>query len=233
MVVQNNAIQSTQNYCDRGGANQSNVNVSLENGTCTITGTSGDDNIALNWAGRDQVQIVVNGQVVSTVPYSQIQNLRISGGDGDDKITVSPGMTMNVKINGGAGDDQINVTNNGQTKIDGGEGNDNLHVSGNGNATIYGGAGNDTIYGGNGNDTIFGGAGDDTIYGGNGNDTIYGQAGNDKIDGGAGHDYANGGPGADRITHAHRHKKPYSVKPASSELAAYWSSHANCKTYKV
>lgn len=250
MVVQNNGIQSTQNSCDRGDTNRSNVNVSLENGTCTVTGTSGNDNIAVNWAGRQQVQIVVNGQVMSTVPYSQIQNLQVNGGAGNDTITVSPGMTMNVTVNGGVGDDQINVTNNGQTNITGGDGNDHLNMHGNGTASINGGDGDDTIHGGNGNDTIFGGDGNDqisggygndTIFGGNGNDVIsgdagndgiYGQAGNDSIDGGAGYDYANGGAGADKISHAHRRKKPHFTKPEAHDYA-HWNGHANCKTYKA
>ncbi|MBI2338867.1 MAG: hypothetical protein HY541_05930 [Deltaproteobacteria bacterium] len=120
----------------------------LKNGTLKIRGGDGNDKIELNrMLGRTpaMVEIKVNGEVMATVPYSQLRNVKIYGGNGDDNIKIDPSLSLDTTIHGGKGDDTIQ----------GGSGSDK----------IFGGAGDDVIEGTKGNTNwIDGGSGADTIY---------------------------------------------------------------------
>ncbi|MGN6625999.1 MAG: calcium-binding protein [Tepidisphaeraceae bacterium] len=130
-----------------------------------ISGTSGDDSIALTIAGN-AVQVDFNG---STSYYTAVNSITISAGGGNDTVTIDPSITLGTAIGGNSGNDTI--------------------TGGSGPDQINGNDGNDTIYGGSGDDVINGNAGNDTIYGQNGNDTLFGGIGNDGVDGAWGVNY--------------------------------------------
>jgi hypothetical protein len=136
--------------------------------------------------------------------------LSITGGNGEDDITVTRDAAGQILINGGAisvQGDQPTLTNTTEIDVFGGNGNDRISLDnvappagqalptahlfgGNGNDTLIGGAGNDILDGGNGDDTVIGGKGSDTAFLGNGNDTFIWNPGdgNDVVDGGNGFD---------------------------------------------
>lgn len=116
----------------------------LTNGTLTVVGGGGNDDITVS---RNGGTIFAIGRSFNA---AAVNRLVISGGGGDDRITDLTG--LGAIIYGGTGNDTIN----------GGTGND----------TIYGGAGNDTIYGRAGNDALVGGGGTDQLDGGAGNNSL-------------------------------------------------------------
>ena len=111
-------------------------------------------------------------------------------------VTVSSNSGQKVKVTGGTGDDTITVNGYGEGTLKGGAGSDTLY-GGNGNDYLYGGEDNDTLYGGNGVDYLYGNAGDDAIYSGGGPDVIFAGSGKDKIYVGAGDNVLFGGTGLD------------------------------------
>jgi len=156
-------------------------------GTWSIDGDSDpahlNDTILVdrNPSNAAELRAVVNGVVIGARPEAEVGAIRISGGRGDDTISVSiPGNTrITTLLFGNSGNDTIN----------GGDGTD----------TIYGGGGNDTINGGSGGDTLHGGRGGDSLVGGRGHDALWGEAGADTLRGGAGRDSLDGGAGQDRL----------------------------------
>ena len=150
------------------------LSVSTAYGVWNITG-DGDpahpnDTILVdrNPTNAAQLRATVNGVVVGTRLEATVRAIRISGGRGDDSITVAiPGNTrITTQIYGNAGNDTI--------------------VGSDGRDSVFGGPGNDTVNGGLGNDTLRGGTDDDSLVGGLGNDTLYGEAGSDTLRGGTG-----------------------------------------------
>ena len=133
-------------------------------------------------SGRDITIKFLNTE--HTVTYTGIDRIVMSGGKGNDSITIGAGVTTAVTFDGGEGDD---------TFI-GGSGND-IIIGGTGNDEIRGGAGNNTLDGGEGADLIVGGSGADTIIGGDGDDTFDGGGGTDtyKFGNGWGNDVINDG----------------------------------------
>src|SRR5262245_17279122 len=156
------------------------LSVDLSNGILTIVGTKAADTIQLDASGTD-VSVNVNGQV-QLFNAADVQQFHISGGGGNDTITISDSLMIDAWVSGGKGDDDIH----------GGGGNDVLNGD-QGNDVEDGDAGNDEIHGGVGNDSMQGGEGDDELDGENGNDQLDGDEGNDHLDGGAGNDQCNGG----------------------------------------
>ncbi len=180
---------------------------------------------SLNYSGND----TIFGGAGKDIIYAWGGgNKTIDGGLGDDVISVisnDPGVYRD-QISGGEGNDKITVSaSNNIILVDAGTGNDFMDVSGD-NGTFAGGAGNDDIYafggkvlGGTGNDLIFmdtfdasakpgvvdGGAGDDVIctsffdFPSTGKSIVYGGAGNDKIFSGTGDDIIYDGDGDDVI----------------------------------
>ena len=86
----------------------------------------------------------------------------VSGGGGNDTLTVAGGVTEGVELNGGAGNDTI-TGGGGPDMLNGGEGMDSL-TGGAGNDTLDGGAGMDTLVGGDGTDTFIWGDGDTVTF---------------------------------------------------------------------
>jgi Ca2+-binding RTX toxin-like protein len=158
----------------------------LSNGYFNISGTSGNDVISLAASGNDLLA-TVNG-TSETIPFSSFNGatIEVSGGAGDDIITIGAGMP-GVSVLGGLGNDTI-IGGPGNDSLGGGQGNDlilgeggdDLLRGGMGDSTLRGGTGNDTLFAGQGNNILTGGQGDDTINALNGfADTLYGGAGND------------------------------------------------------
>ena len=138
--------------------------------------------------------------------------LSVTGGNGDDAITVNRDAAGQILINGGAisvQGDQPTLTNTKEIDVFGGNGNDTISLDNVAppagqalpTAHLFGGNGNDTLIGGAGNDILDGGAGDDTVVGGKGTDTAFLGAGNDRFiwNPGDGNDVVEGGRGFDTL----------------------------------
>lgn len=153
--------------------------------------------------------------IVATGSGTEVLQLHVSGGAGDDHIVYNPLQNL---IDGGAGTDTLVLRQTAKVMLDRQaasqvEGNTYVQnfenvdasaapagvtlVGSNKTNTLMGSAFADRIDAGGGNDTVKGGAGNDIIDGGEGRDRIYGEAGNDTlvynandylIDGGAGTD---------------------------------------------
>ncbi|HVY05516.1 MAG TPA: calcium-binding protein [Burkholderiales bacterium] len=130
----------------------------------TINATAAADAINVALSGTS---VVVSGLAAKTTIDNSdaIDQLVVSGGNGNDVITAGNGLATKIQLT-----------------IDGGAGNDTI-TGGDGADLLLGGDGNDTIIGGRGNDTAQLGAGDDTFTWnpGDGSDVVEGNAGNDTL----------------------------------------------------
>lgn len=138
--------------------------------------------------------------------YTGVNRITGDGGAGDDKLVISPELSIPVVLSGGGGDDLI-ISAGGDDILNGNDGNDDLR-GGLGDDVLNGGAdadmllgedGNDQLDGGDGNDDLTGGDGDDILRAGEGNDKASGSGGNDVIFGGLGSDRIYGGAGNDEL----------------------------------
>ncbi len=185
-------------------------------GNITLAGTGGDDNYnvsahyedtfmnsALSFVGLGEFRTsdgvtVTDGEGDSrNYLGADADRLRISGGDGDDRIHIDDNVNNNINLFGGNGNDSL-IGGGGQNIIDGGDGRDYID-GGRGNDMIDGGLGNDALYGGYGDDAMSGGDGRDFVEGGRGNDSVDGGLGNDIVSGGRGDDMVRGGLGDDTL----------------------------------
>lgn len=168
------------------GADEAAGPVQLVDGELIITGTDGDDTVAVT-ATNGVITVTYSGLPPQTFNESDVDSINVSLGDGDDSIRVDF-TDVPANISGGAGDDFLDGSR-GDDVFDGGPGND----------TLEGFSGNDTLIGGEGDDLILGSTGDDLLLGGSGNDTLFGQSGADVIQGGDGNDGISGGSGGDLL----------------------------------
>ena len=138
--------------------------VAFNGAQLVVTGDNGRDNtISVEFVNGDALKTTVNG---SEWWYyaSRADSIKITGGDRNDRITVSDKLNKPALIDGKAGND-----------------------------TLTGGGGNDQIHGGGGDDQLFGRGGNDHLWGEDGRDTLDGGGGNDTLDGGSGDDtFLNG-----------------------------------------
>ena len=136
-------------------------------------------------------------------------NITLSGGDGDDTLTGSAGVTtlqesldQNLTLTNSqlVGNDIDSLVNIDRAKLVGSAA-DNLFDASDftGPVTLRGSAGNDTMIGGAEDDLIFGGTGDDLIEAGAGNDDVQAGSGHDTIDGGDGDDSIRAAAGNDSV----------------------------------
>jgi Ca2+-binding RTX toxin-like protein len=172
---------------------------------CTITGTSGDDNLK-GTAGPDVIcagdgKDAVIGLGGADVLYGEGGNDFMAGGTGNDAL------------DGGGGIDTATFGDSGVTgpvSADLAAGSASNTVLGQdtllkvaGVATIEnltGGPGNDVLTGDGVRNVLVGEGGNDQIAAGNGDDLVRGVGGDDTLDGGAGDDRVQPGLGNDTLT---------------------------------
>ena len=161
-------------------------------GILSVTGTESKDAIVFSLNATDSKTLNVQiGKETSSFDLGTIESVRISAGEGADRILVNEkngAIFLAFKVDAGAGNDTI-VTGSGNDVIVAGEGTDK----------VTGGAGDDQIDGGNGNDKLVGGQDNDLILAGAGKDKLSGGTGNDNLDGGGGKDALTSGTGNDEI----------------------------------
>ena len=133
--------------------------------TFTVTvdpvGLSGADLVAVGTAAADNITFISgspisvyrNGVFFGTFVLPPGGHVIVWGGSGDDRITMSGGVSL--EAHGGPGNDAIT----------GGSGDDVLYGD-EGSDTLTGGAGNDVLVGGGGQDRLVGSAGMDVLIGG-------------------------------------------------------------------
>jgi Ca2+-binding RTX toxin-like protein len=178
--------------------------VTVSSGTATVTGTDGDDNIAVSYVIQSQtvmLQFTLNDSQDTADP-AVVNKIVINSGAGNDTISVLPSATdsqpvIPASVDAGIGNDVI-TTSNANDTIDAGAGDDTV-FAGLGDDSVFGGDGNDKILGNDGHDTLSGGANKDTILGGLGNDRLNGNGGNDRLEGSGGLDTMLGQSGDDRF----------------------------------
>lgn len=161
--------------------------ISLDGGTLTIDGSSGDDTVYVKIAGGEvQASYRTDGSDFRTeyFPQAEVTDFRFNGGDGDDHIVNRTTLTL------------VAYGNNGNDRLIGGRGNDELH-GGPGNDVLNGFIGDDSLHGDHGDDILSGWHGNDKLYGWYGNDAMLGGTGDDYISGYHGNDWADGGDGDD------------------------------------
>ena len=196
-------------------------------GKGSILSRAGDDEadvIEIVQSTEDEAVLVfINGEHKGGKEMRLLEEVRVSGGGGDDTIKVDPNLDprIKVKITGDEGRDIIHGEP-GDDCIWGGPGKDRIFGHG-GDDQLFGEGGTDRIKGGDGQDFISGGkkldylrgeggkglndtvdpnrpyGRNDHIQGGRGRDRIWGHAGNDLIFGGEGADTIRGGMWGDRI----------------------------------
>jgi Ca2+-binding RTX toxin-like protein len=135
------------------GAVEAQVVQATPTGPVYVYGTDGPDELHLYSAGtQGKVSVDSTPGIEFDVALGTASLVKMSGGTGDDDISVDANVSTDVTIEGDGGDD-----------------------------TLRGGSGNDTISGGNDDDMLIGGAGDDQLNGGDGRDQIGGGEGNDTV----------------------------------------------------
>jgi Ca2+-binding RTX toxin-like protein len=188
-----------------GGSSTATVNLTINEITPPINGTSGADNLT----GTGKMDIISGLQGNDTL-QGLGDNDTLDGADGNDSLDGGAGSDSLI---GGKGNDTYIVDNLNDTITEGlnagtdlvnssvnwvlGDNVENLTLTGieaiNGtgnslNNILIGNTGSNTLNGVEGNDSLIGGAGNDILLGGAGNDTLDGGLGADSLDGGAGND---------------------------------------------
>ena len=199
--------------------NSSDLTLSVADTTrWKLDGTSAED-IAADYANYDYQRLAAGDKINY---FKNIENFRISGGDGDDTLIGGAGDDW---IYGGDGDDWL-AGKGGNDIIDGGADTDRgVFDYGSATADLTLDTTDATRWKQNAEGTWSSGtgagyeyqrlvAGDETDYfknietfflvGGAGNDTLTGGAGDDILDGGAGDDILDGGAGTDIATFDYR-----------------------------
>ena len=146
-------------------------------GSLWILGSASNDTIVVSESGGN-IDVTINGTAQTPVAASSVTGIDIDAGEGNDMVTIDPGVPSSV-VRGGAGDDTL--------------------VGGSGNDTLIGGTGADSLKAGSGNDLLKGSKSADTLKATTGNDTLKGNKGHDSLIGGNGNDSLSGGPGIDTI----------------------------------
>jgi Ca2+-binding RTX toxin-like protein len=172
--------------------------VTLVNGTLTVTGTPGNDNVYISLSIGNTVRVAdQNVQIGNLIPKASVKKIVVNCGTGNDYANVGLGSEkIAVLLDGGAGNDGLTAGTGAANTIIGGAG-DDIVTGGYGNDKLDAGDGNDQLSGTNGNDSLLGGAGIDLLSGG---------GGNDLLDGGLGGDRLRGNEGSDTVTYASRTK---------------------------
>jgi Ca2+-binding RTX toxin-like protein len=163
-------------------------------GTLIFKGTPVADHVGITLRNRDGKLIVRADDYVKSFAPSRVKRIAVFGNDGDDVLTIGPGVRGGY-LEGDNGDDTLTGGDNADILF-GGPGAD-LISGGLARDKIFGDDGNDVLNGNGGNDYILGGAGNDDLFGNGNDDTLSGAGGNDRLYGGGGADVLLGGDGSD------------------------------------
>jgi Ca2+-binding RTX toxin-like protein len=167
-----------------------------------VVGTAGDDVIEVVPRDADprNYRVILNGVAVedgTLAPTTSRSGVGVSGGGGNDLITMHPSLDGRAFLSGGDGNDTI-FGGRHYDVISGNAGDDLIFGKG-AHDSLVGGAGNDTLKGGDGGDLLIG---DTTPFDDPaepGADLLFGEAGNDSLSGSGGNDLNNGGAGDDHL----------------------------------
>jgi CSLREA domain-containing protein len=192
----------------------SEFGLDVDEGTCDVTGTSGDDSLTGLGASDDVICGLEGDDEIEPDGGDDV----IVGGDGTDDADYSAGVdpleadlaaglaTLGTQfdllsgIENVTGTDLDDVIDGDAEKnvLEGGDGKDTVEA-GEGKDTVKGNDGKDTLKGQDDKDEVKGGDGGDDLFGGSGDkDDLDGNAGKDSLDGGGGdNDDCNGGPDND------------------------------------
>jgi Ca2+-binding RTX toxin-like protein len=191
-----------------GGSSTATVNLTINEITPPINGTSGADNLTGTVNG-DSISGLLGNDTLQGLGDSDT----LDGGDGNDSLD---GGTGDDSLIGGKGNDTYIVDSIGDTITEGlnagtdlvkssvswvlGANVENLTLTGTDAINGTGNNLNNILTGNTGANILSGEVGNDTLLGGAGNDTLLGGAGNDILDGGLGADSLIGGVGNDTYT---------------------------------
>ena len=130
------------------------LGATLTNGTVTVTGTPARDVIAIT---VDALGVAVDfgsdGTVDAQFARSQVTQVQVFAGDGDDRVDVTGTGVLPMTVNGGTGSDGIGVVGNfgetglgdAPTTVNGDAGNDRLTAATPGPVTVNAGSGDDRV----------------------------------------------------------------------------------------
>jgi hypothetical protein len=154
-----------------GPAAAATTSATVENGTLTITGTSGSDQLALRLRSGDPNVLEVD-----------------FGDDGSAEHSIDRSTFDAIVVQLGAGNDSFRVDQTNGTFADEA-------------LTVYGGSGNDTMDGGDAAESFYGNSGNDAVDGNRGDDRAYLGSGQDSFrwDPGDGSDLIEGDSGTDTL----------------------------------
>jgi uncharacterized protein (TIGR03118 family) len=132
------------------------VQVDLDGGVLTITGSRNDDHIEVKLKKKsDEIVVQAGHQVIGTFDVADVDQIQFQGFAGDDHIRIHNHITIAAILDGGADNDFL-AGSQGSNILLGGPGNDHLMAEG----------GNDLLIGGDGRDHLMGQKGDDLLIGG-------------------------------------------------------------------
>ncbi|MEH2328405.1 cadherin-like domain-containing protein, partial [Nostoc sp.] len=188
-----------------GGSSTATVNLTINQITPPINGTSGADTLT----GTMNMDIISGLQGNDTL-QGLGDNDTLDGDDGNDSLDGGAGADSLI---GGKGNDTYIVDNLSDSITEGlNSGTDlvkssvswvlannleNLTLTGSGAINGTGNSLKNILIGNTGANILSGENGNDNLFGDSGNDTLLGGAGNDTLDGGLGADSLNGGMGND------------------------------------
>jgi Ca2+-binding RTX toxin-like protein len=156
-------------------------------GTVIYTGSSGPDVVTVTVTPSSPSKAIVEFSQPGITEANDNKNL-CAPRTPDTVVCEYEYKLRQLTVTGGDGDDQLTVNGPAFTKIDGGDGADTL-IGGDANDSIDGGAQRDHIEGRGGDDALSGDGNADTVLGGEGDDLSYFDPGNgDQIDLGGGRD---------------------------------------------
>ncbi|MEH2045881.1 beta strand repeat-containing protein [Nostoc sp.] len=188
-----------------GGSSTATVNLTINQITPPINGTSGADTLT----GTMNMDIISGLQGNDTL-QGLGDNDTLDGGDGNDSLDGGAGADSLI---GGKSNDTYIVDNLSDSITEGlnagtdlvkssvswvlGNNLENLTLTGSGAINGTGNSLKNILIGNTGANILSGENGNDNLFGDSGNDTLLGGAGNDTLDGGLGADSLNGGMGND------------------------------------
>lgn len=185
---------SDKNQAITGGSEDDTIVIS--GGDDTVDGGAGFDNLLYQGTSANDIldlseaagTITVSGLIAGTVVPSNVEQIDIDAGDGDDTSALQ-GLTIPTVFEGGSGaDEAIATTRNADNTVA-----TTTPIS----LVLRGGSGNDILIGGSLGDILDGGDGDDLLEGAQGADQFFGGDGSDQLRwiAGDGSDLMEGGAG--------------------------------------